>query len=199
MTSRGCASPYGILENSLAAGPAVIRQVSQGSDLVEQDEAALPGTPGPSIDTPATPPSSPMRPIIPDLKGQYQPHVSLPCPYVLSPSEGAGVDGQSARTNPARVLPSHWFFASPDQIDALGMLRTWIHSQVCYLLGCVSRSSAFPERQSDLGMQRTGVMVTLWLGWSLLTGHQHKHLQSATACVGKGGKCAVGTLHSDLE
>ena len=131
MTSRGCASPYGILENSLAAGPAVIRQVSQGSDLVEQDEAALPGTPGPSIDTPATPPLSPMRPIIPDLKGQYQPHVSLPCPHVLSPSEGAGVDGQSARANPARVSPSHWFLVSPDQIDALGMLRTWIHSQVC--------------------------------------------------------------------
>ena len=102
-------------------------------DLVEQDEAALPDTPGPLIDTPATPSLSAIHPIIPYLKGEYQPHVSPQ--HVLSPSEGALVDGQSARTNPARKSPSHWFFASPDQIDALGMSRTWVHEQVISKLG----------------------------------------------------------------
>ena len=42
-------------------------------------------------------------------------------------------------------------------------------------------------------------MVTLWLGWSLLTGHQHQHLQKVTARMGKGGKHVVGTAPSDLE
>ena len=108
---------------------------AQEDDLVEQDEAALPGTPGPSIDTPATPPLSPMRPIVPELKGEYQPRVSPPRPHVLSPSEGVGVDGQAARTNPARASPSHRFFASPDQIHALGMPRAWVHGQVISTLG----------------------------------------------------------------
>ena len=113
---------------------------AQEDDLVEQDEAALPGTPGPLIDTP---PLSPMHPIIPNLMGECQPHVSLPCPHVLPPSEGARVDGQSARTNPARELPSHQFFASPDQIDALGMLRTWVHGQVISTIG---DSFCYPSR-----------------------------------------------------
>lgn len=105
---------------------------AQEDDFVEQDEAAPPGA---LIDTIATPPLSPMRSITPELKGEYQPHISLPRPHVLSPSEGAGVDSQSARTNPARESPSQRFFASPDQIDALGMQRTWVHGQIISTLG----------------------------------------------------------------
>ena len=54
---------------------------------------------------------------------------------MLLPSQHAGVVSQSARTSPARESPSHWFFASPDQIDALGMPRTWLHGQVISTLG----------------------------------------------------------------
>jgi hypothetical protein len=36
---------------------------------------------------------------------------------------------------PARESPSQWFFASPDQIDTLGMPRSWIHGQVIATLG----------------------------------------------------------------
>ena len=108
---------------------------AQEDDFVEQDETALPGTPGPLFSTPATPSSSPMRPVIPDLKLEYQPHISLPHPPVPLPSEGAGVDDESARTNPARESPSHRFFACPDQIDDLGKPRTWVHGQVISTLG----------------------------------------------------------------
>ena len=168
---------------------------AQEDDLVEQDETALPGAPGPLFDTPATPtfkrpstptspalqfqdqpivpslvsglslspsvsslkprlsPLSPMQPIIPDLKGEYPPHVSLPHPHVLLPSQGAGVAGQSARTSPARESPSHRFFASPDQIDALGMPRTWIHGQVISTLGdifCYSSRSKPRHEHYDI-------------------------------------------------
>ena len=108
---------------------------AQEDDLVEQDETALPGTPRPLFSTPATPPLSPMRPIISDLKGEHQQHASLSHLPVLLPSEGAGVDNQSAPTNPARESPSHRFYACPDQIDALGMLRAWLHGQVISTLG----------------------------------------------------------------
>ena len=80
-------------------------------------------------------PFSPMRPITSDLKGEYQSHVSPPRPRVLLPPQGASVAGRSARTSPARESPSHRFFASPDQIDALAMPRTWIHGQVISTLG----------------------------------------------------------------
>ena len=80
-------------------------------------------------------PISPMRPIAPDLKVEYQPHVSSSRPHVLLPSQGASAVGQSARAMQARESPSGRFFASPDQIDALGMPRTWIHGQVISTLG----------------------------------------------------------------
>ena len=80
-------------------------------------------------------PSSPMRPDIPDLEVGYQPHIPPPHPHVLLPSQRARVVSESARTSPARASPSHRFFASPDQIDALGMLKTWLHSQVISTLG----------------------------------------------------------------
>jgi hypothetical protein len=91
---------------------------------------------GPSLSPSVSPlkpplcPLSPMRPIITDLKGDCQPCVSPPHPHVPLPSQGASVVGQSARTMPARESPSWQFFASPDQIDALGMPRSWIHGQV---------------------------------------------------------------------
>jgi hypothetical protein len=80
-------------------------------------------------------PLSPMWPIIPYPKGDCEPHVSCPHPYVPLPSQGASVAGQSARITQARESPSQRFFASPDQIDALGMPRSWIHSQVISTLG----------------------------------------------------------------
>ena len=89
-------------------------------------------------------PSSPMQPDIPDLEGGHQPCVSSPHPHVLLPSQRARVASQSARTGPARESPSQRFFASPDQIDALGTPRTWLHGQVISTLGdtfcCTSRS-----------------------------------------------------------
>ena len=118
---------------------------------VEQDESAL--LVGPLFETPATPPLLPMRPIISDLMEEYQPHISPPHTHVLLPSEGAGIDGQSARTNPARESPSHRFFASPDQIDALGMPRTWVHGQVISTLGdtfCYPSRSKPRHEQYDI-------------------------------------------------
>jgi hypothetical protein len=76
-----------------------------------------------------------MQSIIPYLKGNCEPHVSCPHPYVPLPSQGASVMGQSARITPARESPSQQFFASPDQIDALGTPRSWIHSQAISTLG----------------------------------------------------------------
>jgi hypothetical protein len=96
---------------------------------------------GPSLSPSVSPlkpplcPLSPMRPIVTNLKGDCQPCISPPHPHVPLPSQGASVVGQSARTMPARELPSWQFFASPDQIDTLGMPRSWIHSQVITTLG----------------------------------------------------------------
>ena len=80
-------------------------------------------------------PSSPMRPDNPDLEVGHQPHFPSPHPHVLLPSQRAHVASESAKTSPARESPSHRFFASPDQIDALGMPKTWLHSQVISTLG----------------------------------------------------------------
>jgi len=80
-------------------------------------------------------PLPPMRPIVPELKGECPSHVSPPYPHVLLPSQGASVVGQSAKPSPARESPSRRFFASPDQIAALGMPKTWIHGQVISTLG----------------------------------------------------------------
>ena|SRR5258708_652104 len=78
------------------------------------------------------------------------PNVSLPCHSIVpnlvigpsspsptpSPSQpGTGVASQSASTGVARASLSQQFFASPDQIDDLGTLRTWIHSRVISMLG----------------------------------------------------------------
>ena len=84
---------------------------------------------------PRSRPLSPMQLIIPDLQGEYQPPVSPPLPHTLLPSQRAIAAGRSARTNPPRESPSHRFFASPDQIDDLGLPRTWIHGQVISTLG----------------------------------------------------------------
>ncbi len=78
---------------------------------------------------------SPMQLITPYLQGECQLPVSPPLPHTLLPSQCAIVVGQSARTNPPRESPSHQFFASPDQIDDLGLPKTWIHGQVISTLG----------------------------------------------------------------
>ena len=72
-------------------------------------------------------PLSPMRPVIPGLRTEYQTQVSPPHPHAMLPSRGASVAGQSARTSPARESPSHQFFALTDQIEDLGRLTTWVH------------------------------------------------------------------------
>jgi hypothetical protein len=114
---------------------------------------------GPSLSpsvSPLKPPLrllSPMWPIVTDLKGDCQPHISPPHPHVPLPSQGASVVGQSARTMPARESPSWWFFASPDQIDALGMPRSWIHSQVIATLGdtfCYTSRSKPRHKQYEI-------------------------------------------------
>ena len=98
---------------------------------------------GPSLSPSVSPlkphprPLSPMQNIIPNLKIEYQLHVSPPPPHVLLPSRGASLAGQSARPSPARESPSHRFYASPDQIAALGSPGTWIHGQVISTLGDV--------------------------------------------------------------
>lgn len=91
---------------------------------------------GPSPSSSASPPKprrplSPIQVIIPDLKGEYQPLAPPSRPHV----KRAILAGQSVKTNPARESPSQRFFASPDQIDALGMPRTWLHGQVISTLG----------------------------------------------------------------
>jgi hypothetical protein len=80
-------------------------------------------------------PVSTIWPIVPDLKGEYQPHLSPPRPPVLLPSQVTSAAGQSVSNRPARESPSGQFFASPDQIDALGMPMTWVHGQVISTLG----------------------------------------------------------------
>src|SRR5258707_2615990 len=74
-------------------------------------------------------PLPPMWPDIPDLKNRYHLHVSPPHSHVLLPSQGISVATQSARTSLARELPSHRFYASPDQIDAFVVPETWLHGQ----------------------------------------------------------------------
>ena len=107
-----------------------------------QHQSAVPGL----VSGPSIPPSvphlnpplgllSPMRPVGTDLKGECKPHASSPHLHMLLLSQGASVAGQSARTEPARESPSCRFFASPDQIDALGTPRTWVHGQVISTLG----------------------------------------------------------------
>ena len=76
-----------------------------------------------------------IRPIIPDPKGDYQMHIPPPHPHVLLPSHSASVVSQSAMTTAARESPSRRFFASSDQIDALGKSETWIQGQVITTLG----------------------------------------------------------------
>ena len=118
---------------------------AQEDEFVEQDETALPVAPGRLFDTQATPvvkrPGTPMRP-----KLSFQ-RLSVVPSLVSSPSRSSSgsplkphirslvADARSAMTNPARESPSHRFFASPDQIDVLGMPKTWIHGQVISTLG----------------------------------------------------------------
>jgi len=110
--------------------------------IVFQCQSVVPSlVSGPALSPSVSPPKPPLRPlfpmrsIVPDPKGEYHAHVSPPRPHVLLPSQGASVAGQSARAMPARESPSGRFFASPDQIDALGMPGTWIHGQVISTLG----------------------------------------------------------------
>jgi len=145
------------------ATPVVTRSSTPMSPKLSfQRQSAVPSlVPGPSQSSSASPlephlrPLSPMRTIIPDLRSEYQPHVSTSHPHVLLPSQRASVAaGQSARINPARESPSHRFFASPDQIDDLGTPKSWIHGQVISTLGdafCyISRSKPRHERYDIL-------------------------------------------------
>ena len=103
-------------------------------------------------------PSSPMRSDIPDLEDGYQPHIPPPHPHEPLPSQHASATSQSARTSPARQSPSHRFFASPDQIDALGMPKTWLHGQVistlsdtfCYTSRSKPRHAHYDIMPTDL-------------------------------------------------
>ena len=131
--------------------------------------------PSPSRSSSASPPKlhlrllSPMRTIIPDLQREYHLHVPPSRPHVLLPSQNAIVAGQSAKTNPARESPSHQFFASPDQIDALGMPKTWIHSQVISTLGdtfCITSCSKPRHNYYDI------LLMDLFKTWnSYMNGH----------------------------
>jgi hypothetical protein len=114
-------------------------------------------------------PLSPMRPIVTDLKGDCQPRVSPPHLYVPLPSQGAIVAGQSARTMPARESPSRRFFASPDQIDALGTPRSWIHGQVIATLG---DTFCYPSRSGPRHGQYEILPTDLFDLWnSYMGGH----------------------------
>jgi hypothetical protein len=114
-------------------------------------------------------PLSPMRPIVTDLKGDCQPRVSPPHLYVPLPSQGASVTGQSARTMPARESPSRRFFASPDQIDALGTPRSWIHGQVIATLG---DTFCYPSRSGPRHGQYEILPTDLFDLWnSYMGGH----------------------------
>ena len=134
--SMGSILPFGrqFVDPSLASGPTLSPSVSPLKPRLR--------------------PLSPMRPIIPDPKIEHQTRVFPSSPHVLLPSQRATVAGQSARTNPARESPSHRFFASPDQIDALGMPKSWVHSQVISTLGdtfCyASRSKPMDEHYDIL-------------------------------------------------
>lgn len=138
-------------------------QESQFVEQDEVAQPGVPGTLFDTPATPVVkPPSTSMRPILSfqrqdvdpslvsgstlsPLASPLKPHlrpssltrpiISPHRPHVLLPSQHAIVTGQSARTNPARESPSHRFFASPDQIDVLGMPTTWVHGQVISTLG----------------------------------------------------------------
>ena len=116
-------------------------------------------------------PLSPMRRIIPDLKVEYQLHVSLPRPHVLLPSRGASLAGQSARANPARES-SYRFFASPDQIDALRRPMTWIHGQVISTLGetfCLASRSKPRHEHYDILPTDLFELWTSFIGGHILS------------------------------
>ena len=126
---------------------------AQDDESVEQDESVM--LVGTQIETLATPPLSP--------------NVSPPRTHVLLPSEGAGGDGQSARTNPARESPSHRFFASPDQIDALRIPRSWVHGQVISTLG---DTFCYPSRSKPRHEQYDVLPTNLFDLWkSCVGGH----------------------------
>lgn len=111
---------------------------AQEDDFVEEDEALPSGT---LVDAPATltvkGPSTPMSPTL-----LLQPQPALPG-FVSNPPLSL-----------ARESPSRRFFASPDQIDALGMPETWLHGQVISTLGdtfChISRSKPRQEQYEIL-------------------------------------------------
>lgn len=113
-----------------------------------------------SLSPSVSPLKSPLRPLLPTrtiatgIKNKFQPHVSSPHPHPRFPSEGASVAGPSGRTETARESPSRRFFASPDQIDALGTPRSWLHGQVISTLGdtfcSTSRSRPKHERYEML-------------------------------------------------
>ena len=113
-------------------------------------------SPSPSL----SPLKSPLRPLFPTRtvvtgpKNECQPHVLPPHLHGLFPSQGASLAGPSARTETARESPSRRFFASPDQIDALGTPRSWLHGQVISTLGdtfChTSRSKPMHKRYETL-------------------------------------------------
>ena len=136
----------------------------QEDEFIKQDETALLVAPGPLFNTPATPvverPSTPMRPKLSSQRRYVVPRLGS-SPSRSSPASRQTprrrlrslVAGQSAKTNPARESPSHRFFASPDQIDALGMPKTWIHGQVISTLGdtfCITSRSKPRHEHYDI-------------------------------------------------
>ena len=136
------ATPTGMLFNTPTAPIAKGPSMPTSPTLSFQRQSAVSSlVSGPSLSPSVSPlkpllhPSSPMRPIVTELEGECQPHVSPLHPHVLLLCQGASVAGQSARTEPARESPSRRFFASPDQIEALGKPMTWVHGQVISTLG----------------------------------------------------------------
>ena len=134
-------------------------------------------------------PLSPMRTVITSMKGEYQPHVSPPHSHVRLPSQaGSSAADRSVTTQLARESPSGRFFASPDQIDALAMPRSWIHGQVISTLGdafCyTSRSKPRHERYEILPTN----LLDLWDSFT------KGHIPSR-ACLSSHFKQAISPLH----
>ena len=156
------ATPTGMLFDTPATPIVKKRSVPTSPPLSFQRQSAVPNLVSGRSLSPSLCPLSPTQPIVTDLKGNCKSHTSPPHLHVPLPSRGASVAGQSARTKPARESPSRRFFASPDQIEALGVPRSWLHGQVISTLGDVfchiSRSKPRHERYDVLPTN----MFDLW-------------------------------------
>jgi hypothetical protein len=76
-----------------------------------------------------------MRPIVTDLKGECQPHVSPLSPTCAVAFPRCQCRGPVSKDRASQRISITPVFASPDQIDALGTPRTWVHGQVISTLG----------------------------------------------------------------